>query len=337
MKKVIITGSAGFIGFHTALRFLKEGFKVYGIDDLNDYYDPNLKEDRNKILEQDKNFNFIKADISKVEIKNKYNEINPELFINLAAQAGVRHSITNPEDYIKANIDSFLHIMEFAKDNKNLVRTLYASTSSVYGGNIRQPFQESHGVDHPLQFYAVSKRTNELMAHAYSNLYGTECIGLRFFTVYGPWGRPDMALFKFTKNILEDKEIDVYNNGNHSRDFTYVDDIVEGIYLSSISKKELIDSNFNSKDPSRSFCKSIIFNLGRGKPENLEDFIDEIENNLGKTAKRNLMPLQPGDVPDTSADISSLKDFSGYEPKTSIKIGVKNFIDWYKEYYKVNL
>ena len=175
------------------------------------------------------------------------------------------------------------------------------------------------------------------MAHAYSNLYGTECIGLRFFTVYGPWGRPDMALFKFTKNILEDKEIDVYNNGNHSRDFTYVDDIVEGIYLSSISKKELIDSNFDSKDPSRSFCKSIIFNLGRGKPENLEDFIDEIESNLGKRAKRNLMPLQPGDVPDTSADISSLKDFSGYEPKTSIKIGVKNFIDWYKEYYKVNL
>ena len=303
MKKVIITGSAGFIGFHAALRFLKEGFEVYGIDNLNDYYDPKLKEDRNKILEQDKNFNFIKADISKVEIKNKYHEINPELFINLAAQAGVRHSITNPEDYIKANIDSFLHIMEFAKDNKNLVRTLYASTSSVYGGNIRQPFQESHGVDHPLQFYAVSKRTNELMAHAYSNLYGTECIGLRFFTVYGPWGRPDMALFKFTKNILEDKEIDVYNNGNHSRDFTYVDDIVEG----------------------------------RGKPENLEDFIDEIENNLGKTAKRNLMPLQPGDVPDTSADITGLKDFSGYEPKTSIKIGVKNFIDWYKEYYKVNL
>ena len=337
MKKVIITGSAGFIGFHTALRFLKEGFEVYGIDNLNDYYDQNLKEDRNKILEQDKNFNFIKADISKVEIKNKYHEINPELFINLAAQAGVRHSITNPEDYIKANIDSFLHIVEFAKDNKDLVRTLYASTSSVYGGNIRQPFQESHGVDHPLQFYAVSKRTNELMAHAYSNLYGIECIGLRFFTVYGPWGRPDMALFKFTKNILEDKEIDVYNNGNHSRDFTYVDDIVEGIYLSSISKKELIDSNFDSKDPSRSFCKSIIFNLGRGKPENLEDFIDEIENNLGKTAKRNLMPLQPGDVPDTSADINGLKDFSGYEPKTSIKIGVKNFIDWYKEYYKVNL
>ena len=170
------------------------------------------------------------------------------------------------------------------------------------------------------------------MANAYSHLFSLPSTGLRFFTVYGPWGRPDMALFKFTKNILEDKEIDVYNNGNHSRDFTYVDDIVEGIYLSSISKKELIDSNFDSKDPSRSFCKSIIFNLGRGKPENLEDFIVEIEINLGKTAKRNLMPLQPGDVPDTSADISGLKDFSGYEPKTSIKIGVKNFIDWYKEY-----
>ena len=197
--------------------------------------------------------------------------------------------------------------------------------------------RDSQSVDHPLSIYAASKRSNELMAHTYSHLYNLKSTGLRFFTVYGPWGRPDMALFKFTKNILEDKEIDVYNNGNHSRDFTYVDDIVEGIYLSSISKKELIDSSFDSKDPSRSFCKSIIFNLGRGKPENLEDFIVEIENNLGKTAKRNLMPLQPGDVPDTSADISCLKDFSGYEPKTSIKIGVKNFIDWYKEYYKVNL
>ena len=337
MKKVVITGSAGFIGFHTSKKFLENGWKVIGIDSINDYYDPKIKVDRNKLLLDDVsgNYSFAKIDISDRKVRDILSDSSPDLIVNLAAQAGVRHSIEHPEDYLKSNIDGFLNILEFVRTSKKIDRVIYASTSSVYGGNLRSPFSETHPVDHPLQFYAVTKKTNELMAHAYSNLYGISCIGLRFFTVYGPWGRPDMALFKFTKNIIEGKKIDVYNNGNHSRDFTYVEDIAQGIFLASISKKNIKVSDFDSLDPSVSFCNSRIFNLGRGRPESLEDFISEIEVNVGKNAIKNYLPLQMGDVPHTSADIESLVNFSGYSPKTSIKEGVKNFVDWYLDYYNI--
>lgn len=333
-KTILITGSSGFIGFHTAKRFLKEGYKVFGIDSETDYYDPQLKKDRRKILESDHAFTFIKHDLMNNNTANILGEINPDKLIHLAAQAGVRHSLSNPQEYIDFNITAFLNILEYAKQHNALDNILLASTSSVYGANIDSPFSESHGVDHPLQFYAVSKRTNELMAHAYANLYNVPTTVLRFFTVYGPWGRPDMALFKFTKNILNDEAIDIYNNGNHRRDFTYVDDIVDGVFRATfLAYKEENRENFKAKDPSESYSNFRIFNIGAGRPEELEDFINEIEKNLCKKAIRNYMDIQPGDVEATHADISKLKQETGYSPSTNIETGVKEFIDWYKLYY----
>lgn len=335
--KVVITGSSGFIGFHTSKKFLSEGYDVYGLDIENDYYDQNLKSNRrNFLIENNPDFNFLNCDISNKKVIDVLKEISPDLIINLAAQAGVRHSLEFPEDYTKSNIDSFLNILEYCKNSESLKHLVYASTSSVYGANNDIPFKESHGVDHPLQYYAATKRTNELMAHAYSNLYHLRSTGLRFFTVYGPWGRPDMALFLFTKAMLENKPINVFNHGNHRRDFTYVEDIVEGIFLSALDYEFKTEEKFNYKDPSISEFPFRILNIGRGKPENLEDFISEIENNLNIRAKKNYLPIQKGDVPASHADITKINRI-GYLPKVSIKQGVKEFIDWYLDYYKISL
>ena len=333
-QTILITGSSGFIGFHAAKRFLKEGYKVFGLDSENDYYDPKLKKDRREILESDNAFTFVKHDLMNQNTSDILGEINPGKLIHLAAQAGVRHSLSSPQQYIDFNITAFLNILEYAKQHDALNHILLASTSSVYGANIESPFSESHGVDHPLQFYAVSKRTNELMAHAYASLYKVPTTVLRFFTVYGPWGRPDMALFKFTKNILNGEPIDIYNNGKHRRDFTYVDDIVDGIFRATfLPHKKENRSSFTGKDPSESYSKFRVFNIGAGRPEELEDFINEIEKNLGKKAIRNYMDMQPGDVEATHADISKLRSETGYSPSTSIEKGVKEFVEWYKSYY----
>tara|TARA_A100001015_G_scaffold320954_1_gene449327 strand:- start:5771 stop:6772 length:1002 start_codon:yes stop_codon:yes gene_type:complete len=331
--KLIITGSSGFIGFHASKKFLDEGHEVYGIDCENDYYDVSLKAARREILCKYKNFSFVKADLGDESIKSVFEKISPKKIIHLAAQAGVRHSLTKPGDYVNSNIIGTLNILEFAKGKDILENVVLASTSSVYGGNTVSPFSEMHGVDHPLQFYAVSKRATELMGHSYSNLFNVPITVLRFFTVYGPWGRPDMALFKFTKNIIEGKSIDVFNNGKHKRDFTYVDDIVEGIFISSLQDPmDYSDKNFTGKNPSSSYAPFKIFNIGAGRPEELEDFITEIERNLGKKAIKNYLPIQPGDVESTHADISALSSL-GYKPKTTIDLGVKNFIHWYLDYY----
>ena len=331
-KNIIVTGCAGFIGFHLCKRLIAQGNDVYGIDCLNSYYDVNLKKDRLKFLKAKKNFYFSKIDISRKNSLKKFESINPDMLINLAAQAGVRHSLSHPEDYTKNNIDAFLTILEFAK-TISLPHLVYASTSSVYGGNIKMPFSASDPVDHPLQFYAATKRANELMAHAYSNLFSIPTTGLRFFTVYGPWGRPDMALFLFTKNIMEGKKIDVFNEGNHIRDFTYVDDIVDGIIRAS-KKIPKHNNDWNGKpDPSSSFAPYKIYNIGGNKPIQLMDYIQEIERNLNIKAKINFLPLQAGDVIETRSDISNLINDVGYNPKTSIKEGVKEFINWYRQYY----
>lgn len=330
--KIVITGSSGFIGFHTCIKFLGEGHQVHGIDNENNYYDVNLKKSRRGIIQKKykTNFTFYKCDISsKDKISKLLDDINPDLIINLAAQAGVRHSLKFPEDYTRANIDGFLNILEYAKTSKSLKHLVYASTSSVYGGNKKMPFKESDDVGNPLQYYAVTKRANELMAKAYGNMYGIPSTGLRFFTVYGPWGRPDMALFKFTENILNNKEIDVFNNGNHKRDFTYVSDIVEGIFMASLDKNfyEIKKNNINNDSFGR------VINIGRGKSESLEDFINEIEINLGIKAKKNYLPIQIGDVPKTHASITKLKKI-GYKPRVSISKGVKEFVDWYLKFYR---
>ena len=333
--KILVTGSSGFIGFHATLKYLSKGNTVLGVDDENDYYDQNLKRDRRRILQKNTNFSFIKLDLSKKnEVNDHFTNFDPDLIIHLAAQAGVRHSLDYPDHYVTKNIDATLNILEFARNSLNLKHTVIASTSSVYGANVESPFSEKHGVDHPLQFYAVTKRSCELMAHSYSNLFDLPITILRFFTVYGPWGRPDMALFLFTKNIIEQRPIKVFNNGNHKRDFTYVDDIVDGIYLSSkLDVNDYPDASFNAKNPARSYSKFRIFNIGAGKPESLEDFISEIEKNVGKKSTKIYEPIQPGDVEATHADISELSNATGYNPKINMKEGVRNFVNWYREYY----
>ena len=284
-KKILITGHLGFIGFHLAKRLIHEGHEIMGIDSLNNYYSQKLKKDRGKLLDGI-NGNYISKieDISNEEIIKTLKQFKPDIIVNLAAQAGVRHSLTNPEDYVSNNISSFLNIIKYAKDY-GIEKIVYASTSSVYGGNTDFPFSENDRVDDPLQFYAVTKRTNELMANAYNDLYKINFIGLRFFTVYGPWGRPDMSIHKFTNLIINNKPIDVFNYGKHSRDFTYIDDVVEGISLVSLKKNKYISNNYSE-----------IFNIGGDHPITLNTLIKEIEKNLGKKAKKNLMPLQMGDV-----------------------------------------
>ncbi len=335
-NKILVTGAAGFIGFHLTKRLISEGHKVFGVDSINNYYDTRLKRARLKILNNASgSFNFIKHDISKKSTIDLLHDINPSFIVNLAANAGVRYSIENPRIYVKNNIYGFLNILEASKklDLENLV---YASTSSVYGANTDYPFSEKKGVDHPLQFYAVTKRTNELMAHSYASLFDVKSTGLRFFTVYGPWGRPDMALFLFTKNILQNKPIKIFNNGDHLRDFTYIDDIVDGIHR-AIFNINYKDPAWDGKDPdpSSSYAPYRIFNIGASNSVKLMDYIKEIELNLGMEALKEFHPLQPGDVKATIADISNIKNQLGYTPKTNIKVGVKNFISWYREYYQV--
>ncbi len=323
-KKILITGHLGFIGFHLAKRMITEGHSIMGIDSLNKYYSLKLKRSRGRELEKIKgNYTSVISDISEDNILKRIKKFKPDQIINLAAQAGVRHSLYKPEDYIKNNISSFLNLIKYSKDF-GVEKIIYASTSSVYGGNKDFPFNESDTVDNPLQFYAVTKRTNELMANAYNDLYKINFIGLRFFTVYGPWGRPDMSIHKFTDLILKGKPIDVYNYGNHTRDFTYIDDIVEGINSVSVKKNKYLSKNFSE-----------IYNIGGNRPITLKSLIKEIEKNLGLKAKKNLLPFQKGDVKKTISDISKIQTHYGFEPKVNIKQGIKEFIDWYKKYYSI--
>ncbi|MDZ7720280.1 MAG: NAD-dependent epimerase [Balneolaceae bacterium] len=336
--KVLITGTAGFIGFHLTKRLLEENFEIVGLDNINDYYDVKLKKDRLKETGIDEisednlvtsssnsNYRFIKTDLGNKEVVEQLFESEQfDIVINLAAQAGVRYSLENPHSYIESNIVGFLNILEGCR-HTNVSHLLYASSSSVYGSNKEMPFKTSDNVDHPVSLYAASKKSDELMAHAYSHLYGIPTTGLRFFTVYGPWGRPDMALFLFTKAMLEGHPIKVFNHGNMARDFTYVDDIVEGM-------KRLI-----LKAPSESSGQLTapyqLFNIGYGSPVNLMDFINEIEENLGIEAEKNMMDIQPGDVPKTWADVEPLNNLTGFRPQVTVKEGVKKFINWYKKYY----
>jgi len=346
--KILITGTAGFIGFHLANRLIARGDEVIGLDGINDYYDVNLKYGRlavagierkkveyNKLVKSTKydNYKFIQLNLEDREnIFKLFKEEKFDKVCHLAAQAGVRYSLTNPYAYIDSNIVGHINILEAVRHNG--VKALsYASSSSVYGLNQKQPFSTDDNVDHPISLYAATKKADELMSHTYSYLYNIPTTGLRFFTVYGPWGRPDMALFKFVKNILEDKEIDVYNYGNMQRDFTYIDDIVEGI-IRVIDNPPKGNPEW-SGNPSESKAPYKVYNIGNGSPVKLMDFIEAIEENLGKKAKKNLLPMQPGDVPSTYADTSHLQKDVGYKPNTSIKEGIKNFIDWYRKFYGV--
>ena len=336
--RIFITGVAGFIGFHVAKAFLSRGDDVVGLDNLNDYYDPNLKQARLDNLNGLKGqpmgqFTFIIGDIS--EGKFIHNQLNREFdrVINLAAQAGVRKSLQEPQAYVKSNIEGFVNILEACRYN-DISHLVYASTSSVYGMNTKLPFSESDNVDHPIQLYAATKRSNELMAHAYSHLFSLPTTGLRFFTVYGPWGRPDMALFLFTKDIIEGKPIKIFNNGEHARDFTYIDDIVSGVVLASDTPPGHTTSwKQADRNPSESNTPFQIFNIGNGNKIRLEKYIEAIEEELGIKANRNYLPLQPGDVKESLADINKLSQLTGYKPKVDYKKGVAEFIKWYKSYY----
>ena len=336
IKKIIVTGSAGFIGFSLCLKLLGRGDNIVGIDNQNNYYDPKIKKARVQILSKYSNYKHYLSDITDQNSLNRiFKENNPEIVVNLAAQAGVRYSMENPLAYINSNVLGFLHILENCRHYK-VKHLVYASTSSVYGANTKMPFSEHDSVNHPLSLYAASKKSNELMAHTYSYLYQLPTTGLRFFTVYGPWGRPDMALFKFTKAILEEKPIDVFNHGNHTRDFTYIDDIVEGI-IKTLDNPAKINYEWDSNkpDPATSKAPWTIYNIGNNEPVKLMDYIDALEKSLGKKAKMNFLPLQPGDVPDTYSNVDNLKMNFDYKPSTSISQGVKKFVQWYKDYYKI--
>lgn len=333
--KVLVTGSAGFIGSFLTQRLLERGDEVIGIDNHNDYYEPRLKEDRlNQFLDNDQYVHF-RCDISdKNKIYDIFKKNNPETVVNLAAQAGVRYSMENPHSYIDSNIVGFTNILEACRHNK-VKHLVYASSSSVYGANTKMPFSIHHNIDHPLSLYAASKKANELFAHTYSNLYNLPTTGLRFFTVYGPWGRPDMALFKFTKAILNGETIQVFNYGNHKRDFTYVDDIVEGVIRVLDNRAERNKKwSSDDPDPGSSFAPWRVYNIGNSNPVDLNDYINAIEEATGIKAKKEQLPLQPGDVPDTYADVSDLENIFKYKPSTAIEDGIINFVEWYKDYYK---
>nr|WP_317852874.1 NAD-dependent epimerase [Mammaliicoccus sp. Marseille-Q6498] len=332
--KILITGTAGFIGSHLSKKLISQNHEVVGIDNINDYYDVTIKEDRLKSIGTE-NFNFYKIDLEDYE---KMDEIfkaeKPQVVVNLAAQAGVRYSLENPKAYIDSNIVGFTNILECSRHHK-IEHLIYASSSSVYGANTSKPFSTSDNIDHPLSLYAATKKSNELMAHTYSHLYDLPTTGLRFFTVYGPWGRPDMALFKFTKAIVNDEAIDVYNHGKMMRDFTYVDDIVEAI--SRLVKKPAQPNpewSGDNPDPSSSYAPYKIYNIGNNNPVRLMEFVEAIENKLGKEAKKNYMDLQPGDVPETYANVDDLFNNIDFKPETTIQDGVNKFVDWYLDYYK---
>ena len=337
--KVLVTGNAGFIGFHTARRLLERGDAVVGFDVVNDYYDPALKEARLKLLEETagrtgSEYRFVRASLAdQGAVQACFAAHRFDRVIHLAAQAGVRYSLANPHAYVESNIVAFTNVLEACR-HAQVPHLTYASTSSVYGANTAMPFSEHKSVDHPLQFYAATKRANELMAHAYSHLFRLPTTGLRFFTVYGPWGRPDMSLFLFTKNILEGKPIQVFNQGNHTRDFTYVDDIVEGVLRASDQiAAPNPDWDSANPDPATSNAPFRLFNIGNNNPVKLGQYIEAIEAALGKKAVKEYLPLQAGDVPATYADVSELERQVGYKPATSVKQGIEEFVRWYLDYY----
>jgi UDP-glucuronate 4-epimerase len=338
---ILVTGAAGFVGFHVAQALIARGDRVVGFDSVNAYYDPGLKERRLDLLAEaaataQGSFEFLRADLADAEAVNRiFRDHRFDRVIHLAAQAGVRHSLEQPQDYVRSNVVGFLNILEACR-HAGTAHLTYASTSSVYGANTRMPFSEHHGVDHPLQLYAATKRANELMAHAYSHLFRLPTTGLRFFTVYGPWGRPDMALFLFTKAILAGEPIRVFNRGNHTRDFTYVADIAEGVIRAS-DQIAAPDPDWSgaAPDPATSNAPFRIFNIGNNTPVKLGDYIAAIEEAVGREATKEYVPLQPGDVPDTFADVSELAGAVGYRPSTPVREGVRAFVDWYRGYYGV--
>lgn len=336
--KILVTGAAGFIGFHTSKQLLDRGDSVIGLDNFNDYYDVGLKQSRAALLDAYDNFRMVRIGLEdRAAMESLFAGEKFDKVVHLAAQAGVRYSIENPHSYISSNIVGTLHILEGCRQHE-VEHLVYASSSSVYGANTTMPFSIHQNVDHPLALYGATKKANELMAHTYSNLYKCPTTGLRFFTVYGPFGRPDMALFKFTKNIIEGKPIDVFNYGKHKRDFTFVDDIVEGV-IRTMDHTATPNENWDSAmpDPGTSRAPYRLYNIGNQRPIELMRYIEVIEECIGKKAKKNLLPLQAGDVPDTWADTEDLAADVGYQPSTPIEVGVRRFIDWYVDYYKVDL
>ena len=336
MKNVLVTGAAGFIGYHLSKRFLDAGDAVVGLDNVNDYYDVNLKMARLALLKESPSFRFVRMDIADREgMADLFRKEPFELVVHLAAQAGVRYSLVNPYAYVDSNVVGFTNVLEGCR-HQRVRHLVFASSSSVYGANTLMPFCVHHNVDHPLSLYAATKKANELMAHSYASLYKLPCTGLRFFTVYGPWGRPDMALFLFTRAILQDQPIDVYNHGNMQRDFTFIDDIVEGIYrVSARIPGPNPDWRGDHPDPATSFAPYKIYNIGNNNPVELLHFIAALEKNLNMKAKMNFLPLQPGDVPATCADVDDLMAAVGFKPATPIAEGIKKFVSWYREYYRV--
>jgi UDP-glucuronate 4-epimerase len=334
---ILVTGAAGFIGFHLCQRLLESGFQVVGLDNLNTYYDVRLKEDRLLRLRDRANFRFFKIDLSDREaVARLFKDQGFDMVVNLAAQAGVRYSLVNPYAYVETNLMGFVNILEGCRHTQ-VKHLVFASSSSVYGANTRMPFSVHDNVDHPVSLYAATKKANELMAHTYASLYQLPCTGLRFFTVYGPWGRPDMALFLFTRAILEGRAIDVYNYGKMQRDFTYIDDIVEGV-CRVINRVPAPDPGWNGNQPdaASSYAPYRLYNIGNNQPVELMRFIEVLEDCLGKKAQKNLLPIQPGDVPATYADVEDLMQAVGFKPDTPLEKGIQHFVDWYREYYKVS-
>ncbi len=333
---ILVTGTAGFIGFHVAMRLLDRGDHVIGLDNINDYYDVRLKEARLAQLKPRERFTFVKLDLANRQgMKDLFGNQPVRRVVHLAAQAGVRYSLVNPHAYTESNIEGFMNILEGCRHNQ-IEHLVYASSSSVYGGNTHMPFSIHDNVDHPVSLYAASKKANELMAHCYAHLYRLPCTGLRFFTVYGPWGRPDMALFIFTKAILEGKPIEVFNQGKMRRDFTYIDDIVEGI-IRTLDRPATVNPSWsgNQPDPGTSSAPARLYNIGNHQPVELLHFIEVLEKALGKKAEKNLLPIQPGDVPATYADIDDLTKDVGFKPSTPIEVGISRFVEWYREFYRV--
>ncbi|MFB4213364.1 NAD-dependent epimerase [Shouchella sp. JSM 1781072] len=332
---ILVTGAAGFIGASLSKVLIEKGYTVLGVDNLNNYYDSQLKRDRLKELEDSKLFKFVEMDIANLDLLYSiFKEERVTHVLNMAAQAGVRYSIENPHAYIQSNLVGFTNILEACRHN-NVEHLIYASSSSVYGANKKMPFSTSDAVNHPVSLYAATKKSNELLAHTYSHLYNLPTTGLRFFTVYGPWGRPDMAYFSFTKNIIEGKTIKVFNNGEMMRDFTYIDDIVEGVVRLLDQKPESnIAFNHLNPDPSSSHAPYKVFNIGNNSPVRLMDFIQTIEHHVGKKAKLEYLPMQPGDVKATYANIDELQEAIGFSPSTSIEEGIGKFVEWYRSYYK---
>ena len=334
--RILVTGAAGFIGSNLSHRLLERGDSVLGYDNLNDYYDPTLKQARLDRLTPHKAFSFVKAALEdRAALERAFTGFQPQRVVNLAAQAGVRYSLTNPHAYVESNLVGFVNILEACRHG-GVEHLVYASSSSVYGANRKLPFSVRDAVDHPVSLYAATKKANELMAHTYSHLYALPTTGLRFFTVYGPWGRPDMALFLFTRKILAGEPIEVFNHGKHSRDFTYIDDIVEGV-MRTLDHVATPNPNFDplAPDPGSSSAPYRLYNIGNDRPIELARYIELLEAKLGRSAQKILLPMQPGDVPDTWADVAELSHDTGYAPSTPVEVGIERFVDWYRAYFRV--